>query len=399
MHVVHLTASTMFGGPERQMLGLAEHLLDSFRTSFVSFREGGRCSAFLDSIRQRGFAAIELANDFPRLRATARELTALLIDRSADLVLSHGYKANVLGRIAARRAGIPIVGVSRGWTGENWKVRQYERLDRYHLRFLDRVVAVSDAQAGKVLATGVRSDRVTVIPNGSRLAAFRSHPDRDVLRRYFANSEPISRVVLSAGRLSPEKGFVVLVDAAAELLKSLPNVGFVHFGEGPERARIEARIRDWKLQDRFVLAGFTKELDALLPSADLVVLPSFTEGMPNVLLEAGAAGVASVATRVGGSPEVVADGETGLLVPPGDSRELARAMVCLLNDDDRRLTMGRAARLRMGERYSFESQAKRYRRLFAELRPLPPTTDGPPPCPRPRSNRSVPSGSRLSSTT
>ena len=108
MRVVHLTASTMFGGPERQMLGLAEHLPLAIETTFLSFREGGRCSAFLDAVRQQGFDAIELANDFPRLRATARELTSLLKDRQTDILLAHGYKANILGRLAALRQCAPL---------------------------------------------------------------------------------------------------------------------------------------------------------------------------------------------------------------------------------------------------------------------------------------------------
>src|SRR5690349_4922110 len=123
MRVVHLTASTFFGGPERQMLGLAEHLPPEFRTTFASFREGGRCDEFLRTAADRGFDAVALAHDTPHLRSAARELTELLRGRGADVLLCHGYKANLLGRVAARRTGIPAVAVSRGWTGQDLKVR------------------------------------------------------------------------------------------------------------------------------------------------------------------------------------------------------------------------------------------------------------------------------------
>lgn len=406
MHVVHLTASTMFGGPERQMLGLAENLPADVRTTFISFREGGRCGAFLDVVRERGFEGVELTNDFPRMRSTVRELAERFVELKADVLLSHGYKANILGRIAARRAGIPIVAVSRGWTGENWKVRQYERLDRFHLRFVDRVVAVSDAQAAKVAVAGVPASRLSVIRNSARLAAF-ADPiavDAGVLRAYFPSELSISRIVLSAGRLSPEKGFDLLVESAASVLESHPTVGFIHFGDGTERTKIEAAIRARNIGNRFILAGFTEKLDRLLPTADLVVLPSYTEGMPNVLLEAGAAGVAVVATRVGGTPEVVLDGETGLLVPPGRPIDLANAIADLLSHDDRRGAMGRAARDRMHDRFSFESQAKAYGKLLAAVLTEPETER----CPQPFSNglpmsapqfATVPSASVSSSTT
>src|SRR3954447_4135669 len=163
MRVVHLTASTFFGGPERQMLGLAESLPPEVRTTVVSFREGGRCGEFLRTVADRGFDAVALDHDTPHLRSATRELTDLLRGRRADVLLCHGYKANLLGRVAARRVGIPAVAVSRGWTWQNFKVRAYESLDRWHLRFMDHVVCVSAGQAAKVRRCGVPEHKFTVI--------------------------------------------------------------------------------------------------------------------------------------------------------------------------------------------------------------------------------------------
>src|SRR5262249_31417257 len=130
MRVVHLTASTFFGGPERQMLGLARHLAPAYRSAFLSFSEGGRCEAFVASARQQGYGARALAQATPRLRAALKELRGELARLGAGVLCCHGYKADVLGRLAARRLGIPVVAVSRGWTAETWKVRLYEALDR-----------------------------------------------------------------------------------------------------------------------------------------------------------------------------------------------------------------------------------------------------------------------------
>jgi glycosyltransferase involved in cell wall biosynthesis len=374
MHVVHLTASTFFGGPERQMLGLAEHLAPDFRVSFVSFAEGGRCSAFLQTVGARGFDALPLRNDTPHLRAASRELAELLRAGSADVLLCHGYKPNLLGRVAARRAGVPAVAVSRGWTGESLKVRLYEAVDRFHLRFMDRVVAVSDGQATKVRRAGVPPERITVIRNAARLAAFADpeHVFRDALRAEFPLGLAVSHVVLAAGRLSPEKGFHTLVEAAADVLRLQPNVGFVLYGEGPERMRLEARVRALGIAGRFAMPGFTDKLDRLLPWADAVVLPSLTEGLPNVALEASAAGVPLVATAVGGTPEAVADGETGFLVPPGQPAELAAKLRALLASPGLRRRMGTSGSRRMREHFTFAAQARAYEDLFASLQRDPP---------------------------
>ncbi len=371
MHVVHLTASTFFGGPERQMLGLASHLPPEFHTSFVSFSESGRCGEFLRTVDSHGFSAIELRNDTPRIWSAARELAGILTFQRADVLLCHGYKANLVGRMAARRAGVPAVAVSRGWTWENWKVRRYESLDRWHLAYMDHVVCVSAGQAAKVRACGVPNSKISVIRNAARLSAF-ADPDIVDLARltdHFPGDEPVSPIILAAGRLSPEKGFDLFVEAAARVAKLSSSAGFVLFGEGPERAKLEAKVRELGLECRFVMPGFTKELDRFLPWADVLVIPSHTEGLPNVALEAAAAGLPVVATAVGGNPEVVVDEISGYLVPPGRADVLGERLARLVLDEGTRRRMGDAGRERMHAEFTFYAQATAYAELLERICP------------------------------
>jgi glycosyltransferase involved in cell wall biosynthesis len=369
MHVVHLTASTFFGGPERQMLGLGESLPRGYRSSYASFSEGGRCREFLSEASRRGFETLELMSDSPPFRDCIHELCTYLKAQQAAVLVTHTFKPNVLGRIAARRVGIPVVAVSRGWTWENLKVRLYETIDRVNLRFVDRVVAVSDGQAQRVRQAGVPSSRLTIIRNAARLAAFAgTNPDcRNRLRNYFPSDLPISHIILAAGRLSPEKGFGVLLNAMTEVLKVHSQAGLVVFGEGTERSLLEGQIRQLGLGQRVRLPGFTQELDSLFAGSDVVVLPSFTEGLPNVALEASAAGVPVVATAVGGTPEVVADGKTGFLVPSGQPGELAQPLNRLLGDASLRSQLGAAGRQRMEQEFTFAAQANKYANLFETL--------------------------------
>lgn len=356
MTVLHLTASTFFGGPERQMLGLARQLSPGIRTLVASFSEGGRCRSFLDRCRAAGFEAIELSHDTPQLPQAIDELTALIRTHKVSIVLTHTFKPNILGRFAARRNGIPHVVVSRGWTGESWKVRLYEGLDRVFLQSADHVVAVSRGQAEKVRRCAVAAGRITVIRNAACL-------DSPVPVR---PQEPRtgSPMVLAAGRLSPEKGFDTLV-AAAKLTDSA--VTFVLYGEGSQRDSLQRQIDDLGLSARFRLAGFTPDLNRHLSEASLVVLPSRTEGLPNVALEAAAAGRAIVATAVGGTPEIVRHGRNGLLVPPDQPAAMAAAMTELLNDHPRRIAMGQAGRDLVEREFSFAGQAEAYRRFVADL--------------------------------
>jgi glycosyltransferase involved in cell wall biosynthesis len=367
--VVHLLASTFVGGPERQMLGLAKELSSRVRTVFLAFGERGLGRAFLRQARLEGFEAHSLRADTPWLGVAIREITRHLADFQASVLCCHGYKANLLGRLAARRAGVPVAAISRGWTGESLKVRLYEWLDRYCLQRMDRVVCVSQAQAERVRRAGVREEQVRVIANSIDCDRFRvcEQRYRGILNGYFERQP--TRIVGAAGRLSPEKGFDVLVAAAGYVLQRDPGVGFVIFGDGPRRQALEERISAAGLSGQVVLPGLRTDLDQFMPHFDLLALPSYTEGMPNVVLEAFAAGVPVVATAVGGTPEVVISGVNGYLARPGDPHELADRITEALGRGDRLPDMGEQGRQRVREEFSFANQAALYAALLDELCP------------------------------
>jgi glycosyltransferase involved in cell wall biosynthesis len=338
-----------------------------YRTVFLSFAEGGRCAPFLDEARRHGFEARQLQHDTPHLAAAVAELADELTALEAAVLCCHGYKATLLGRVAARRRQVSVISVSRGWTAETWKVRLYEAMERFSLRWMDRVVCVSGGQERKVRRTGVPARRTRVIRNAIEADRF-ARPDPEYGRRcrdFFRR--PPRLIVGAAGRLSPEKGFGVLVEAAAKVHQADPGVGFVLFGDGAERQALEEQVHAAGLGDAFVLAGFRPDLDRYLPFLDVLALPSFTEGLPNVLLEAFAAGVPAVATAVGGVPEVVEDGVSGYLVPPGDADALAGRLLDALADDERRREMGGRGRERVLGEFTFAAQSGEYQRLFEEL--------------------------------
>jgi len=334
--IAQLTASLFVGGPERQMLGLAHALPNDYSTVFISFSEKGRCRPFIEEARRQEFRAQALHYDTPRLLAARRELKSLLRDLQPDFICCHGYKTDLLGLWVGRTLGIPVIAVSHGWTAQDFKVRLYEKLDRICLRRMDRVVCVSQKQADRVIASGTPGVRVAVIRDAVQAARFEK-PDpngRQKLRSLF--TEGPERIIGAAGRLSPEKGFSNLIQAAAILAGNDARLGFVLFGDGPLREGLARQIGERGLQGRFLMAGHRTDLDGLLPFLDLLVLPSYTEGLPNIVLEAFAAGVPVVATAVGGTPEIVDDGVNGFLVPAGDAQALADRIAAALGSETQR---------------------------------------------------------------
>ncbi len=368
---MHLTSSRFFGGPERQMLGLAQSLKGKVETVFASFSETNLNQTFLSEVSSHGFTAIDLQNDTPNLIAAKREVQEHLQTEKIDVLVCHGYKAGLIGWLAARKIGIPAIAVSRGWTAENWKVALYEKLDRVMLRRMKKVVCVSQAQADKVMASGVKKDRVRVIRNSiftDRFATSDARFRQQLLGKFEHNTRSrIKHVVGAAGRLSPEKGFDVLIESAAKIIQQRDDVGFVLFGDGEERSRLKQQIETLQIQDRFVLAGFTDQLDQFMPHFNLFTQSSHTEGLPNVLLESLAAGVPVVATDVGGTKEVLIDGKHGKLVPPARPDKLANAMLEFLQPDVEKSQMVKSAQDWIAQQFTFDRQANAYESLFAQL--------------------------------
>jgi len=367
LHVVHLMASPFVGGPERQALGLARHLPSDVKTTFLSFAERGLSQALLDEARGQGFEAIALRHNTPRFFACVREVADELRELKADLLLCSGYKPDLVGWQAARLVGIPVVSISHGWTSATWKVRCYEKFDQLALRWMDAVVCVSQAQADKVRHAGVPAAKIKVIHNAIGEEAFRQpRPEvRQQMLGWFA--QPPRWIIGAAGRFSPEKGFSVLIEAAAVFVEHRPDAGVVLFGDGPLRGELERSISARGLAGKFILAGFRKDLHEFLPNLDVNVMSSFTEGLPVILLEASAAGVPTVATAVGGIPEVIEHGQSGYLVPPGDPMALAQRIVELLANDSKRQSIGRAACERAREEFSLPQMGQRYLNLFHAL--------------------------------
>lgn len=366
MHIMHLRDSNFVGGPERQIL---EHVRraenGSLHLSLCCFRGSGPPSELEESARSLGLDCTNIMTRRPLDLPAVAELSRRLRDRRVDLLVTHGYKPNLLGRLASWTVGIPTVAVSRGWTYESRRVRCYEFLDRIFLRLADRVVAVSEAQRRKVLKCGVRPDKIRVIHNAIDLDSFPGPAEHGIRAELGISRAAV--LVATAGRLSPEKNHVGLVSAAKQVLTGNPDIRFVVFGEGCLRPELEQAVADAGIASRFFLPGFRGEVRSLLHEADIFVLPSHTEGLPNVVLEAFACRAPVVATRAGGTPEVVKDGENGVLVAAGDMTRMAEAILALAGDTALRRRMGQSGFRFVESEFGFERQTRLYRDLYKDM--------------------------------
>ncbi|MEX0985638.1 MAG: glycosyltransferase [Actinomycetota bacterium] len=240
----------------------------------------------------------------------------------------------------------------------------HRALYRVGARVTDGVIAVSDEVAEAfVRETGARRDRVHVVLNGVDTDRFPATADRDAVRRGLGFG-PEARLVTCVANFKEQKGHRFLVEAAARVLPASEHVHLLLVGDGDLRPAIEAQIAAVGLGDRVHLLGDRRDVAQILLASDAFVLPSLWEGFSVALVEAMASALPVIATAVSGTTQVMRDGETGWLVPPGDADALAGAMTQMLTDPAGAPARGRAARERVVSAFSASAQADRYAALY-----------------------------------
>lgn len=293
-----------------------------------------------------------------------QRLSRVLRRLRPDILHSWLFFANVHAALAGRMAGVPTVVLSQRCSYEAGLSPLWRRVARWSHRRADALIVNAEATRAEELRAGADPARTFLVPNAVRVPAAPPPPRGEL-------GLPSGPLVVALGQLAPEKGHRHLLSAWVEVRKARPDAVLVLVGEGPLRATLEAQARGLGVADAVRFLGFRSPSGPYLGTADLVAQPSLTEGMPNAVLEAMAWGRAVVATRAGGTPELVRDGETGLLVPPRDGPALAQAILHLLGDPARREAMGARARELASSLYTPETAARLtlevYRRAGAPL--------------------------------
>jgi glycosyltransferase involved in cell wall biosynthesis len=280
-----------------------------------------------------------------------------------QIVQTFLFHANLLGRLAAWRAGVPHV--LSGIRVADRRGRLRLRLDRWTERFVEKHVCVSRAAADfSTKESGLNPAKVVVIPNGVDLAAFRNAEPADLAKFGVPAG---AKVVLSVGRLDPQKDPLTLLAAFEQVAQQVENSHLLFVGNGPLEGEIRTRIAASKLGERIHLTGWQRDVPGLLKAADVFALASRFEGMPNAVLEAGAAGVPVVATAAEGVSEILENGRSGWLVGIGDVSKMAASIAEALTNSGEASV--RACRLQsvVAEQFTWDSVVSEYALLYSSL--------------------------------
>ena len=270
----------------------------------------------------------------------------------ASMALSFGVGSSVPRLVASRRVDFNL---------------QRNSFSRWKYRRVECFIAASRAIADILAHDGIPRARIVVVHDGIDVDTVMHAPAADLHQEFwFPKGVP---VLVNVGALVPHKGQRFLVEAMARVRRHVPDAQLVIFGEGQLREALEQQVRDLDLQKHVVLAGFREDVLSLTRSADLFVMSSVTEGLGSTVLDAMAMGLAVVGTRAGGIPEVVEDGVTGVLVPPGHADALGDALVRVLADAPARARMGEAGRARVRERFGVDRLVEGTLAAYARVGP------------------------------
>jgi glycosyltransferase involved in cell wall biosynthesis len=288
-----------------------------------------------------------------------------------DIVHTHGVRANLVGRLAARMAGVETVVT----TVHSLLVQDYpDMFSRLANMLIEKAsrgltthfIAVSGGLQKALVQQGIPEQRITVIYNGLNPQLFRKGDSAGKWRE-LAGFSPGTPLVAMVGRLHPVKGHRYFLRAAAEILKERTDVHFLVVGSGPERDRLEEYTRRLGIQEHVTFTGFVSDVSELMPDINLLIVPSLWEGFGLTALEAMAVGVPVVATSVGGLPEIVEHGTTGLLVPPADEAGLTRGIMWMLDHPQEAVEMAAAAKAVAEEKFTASAMARRTEEVYRRL--------------------------------
>jgi glycosyltransferase involved in cell wall biosynthesis len=295
-----------------------------------------------------------------RLMGRARRL---ILEHGTALVQTHGYKTHLLGLYLKRSIGVRWVGFEHGWTAETWRVRLYHRLD-WLLRYADRVIAVSDELRLQLRSMGVPESRLLRIHN----AVERDEGWATCAPGLFRQAQgipPDAPLVTVLGRITREKGQRVFLEAFQHVMMQFPQAHAAIVGEGVDEPNVRAIARTLGLGQAVHFVEWQRPVAPVYVDSDAIVIPSLGfEGIPNVMLEAMAAGTPVVATTVGGAEEIATDEAHALLVPPASPEAMAKAIARLLGDKALRDRLVEDARRQIESKHSPAGRAARIAEVY-----------------------------------
>ncbi len=364
IRILHLTTDSRIGGTERNIIFLATSLnKERFENIVVALMAGGSLIDELTRLNVEAYC-VGMKSKFDIM--AIKRLYSIIKKSRVDILHTYLFHANLLGRLIGKLSGVPVI-ISSEECLDLERGRFANLSNKITSRFCNRIVVVSDS-VGKMLIARDRIPSYKIIRLYSGIEPADYNINIDKVRKKKELGLTKDDIVIGAiGRLRQEKGHEYLIKAMVQVSNHLPNVKLLIVGDGHEEEKLMGLRDAMGLKDKVIFTGYRNDVPEILSILNLFVLPSLEEGLPLAVLEAMASGKGIVATRIGGTEELIEDGITGILVPPKDVCSLAQAIYELLKEPDKINRLGKAAQEVVRKKFSRNEMLRNYESLYEEL--------------------------------
>lgn len=294
------------------------------------------------------------------------QILSCIRSNQIDIIHTHEFRSNLFGFLAAKLTRKPIVTTAHGWIQNSPMKKRIVKLDKFLLRFFDKIIAVSEAIKKLLLDAGVPEHKITVIPNALRTEKYANNKQNQGFRKEVGVDEE-KILVANIGRLSPEKGQLEFLLAAVDFIPKFPNIHIIFVGIGPEEEKLKKFVADNNLSANVMFAGYRTDMVNIYNDIDLVVQSSYTEGMPNVVLEALLCQTPVIATDVGGTNEIIEHGYNGILIPDNKPSTLTQAIADFMENTTRHNEMARTGRKTIIDKFDHNTRVRKLESTYDEL--------------------------------
>lgn len=360
--VLHLISSGGYYGAEKVVIELASYLKIKGWDVHVGVLKSIGADAIINIAHANNLKTYLFSGRNMEILKVLHELNNYIEEHDIDIIHSHGYKSDFISLCVNASLDVRRIATCHNWLSDSFKLKIYEWVDKKVLCHFDFVVVVSPKLLDVVRCMGILPTHSKMIANGISLESLPDMKKVEALRVELgvAAKEPI---IVRIGRLSYEKGNDVLLKAMSSVIPYV-NAHLVFIGEGEQADSLKALVERYQLGKWVIFAGYRWDVTDLLHGSDICCISSLDEGLPIVLLEAMAARVPVVTTSVGAIPSVIRNGENGWLVPPGDSKTLANAILEALVDRKKAKTLADQAYYDYKMLYSQEAMGEKYIEIY-----------------------------------
>ncbi len=381
--ILYLNPSSQLGGAEKSLLDLLKYLNREHYHPIISCPTKGK---FVKELRKIG-VEVEIVPYHRRISELSREgnglqlfaipffpwwfaptilnLKNLIRDKGIHLIVSNGIKCHFIGALLSLITKTPLIWHVRDLIESGWLKWMLWAMGHYFPR---KIITNSNA-VGSIFHGNERKETVY---NGIDLSHFNPGIDGEKVRSMFKIGKD-TRLIGTIGHFAPLKGFEELIESMGEVIREGFNIKLAIVGENAYlnsdryKQKLLSQVNSAGLNDRIIFTGYREDIPVLLAAFDIFVLPSLSEGFGKVNLEAMAMGKPVISTNVGGIPEVVLDGLTGILVPPGNSRDLAHAIMRLLSDSHLRESIEKEGRRRVERHFTLQAHVEKIEEIYGEI--------------------------------